>query len=370
MSTEDKAFEQDDQPNYMNMSDEDMMNMSFPSESEGTEEALADEGSHEDEAEYGQEDQPIDESELDEELENDEQEDEAPQESDESEDDADEEATEELDKSSDEIDYKAKYEELMAPFRANGKDIKVETPEDLLRLAKMGVGFNARMTALKPIRKVAKMLENAGLMDEEKISYLIDLSNHNPDAINKLIKQSGINPLDIDTESTDGYKPNTYTVDDRQLDFDEALIDLKQSPTLQATLDVVSNKWDEASRRKLYDTPREIQKLDSQIQAGIFDKIMERVENEKILGRIPSSVSDIEAYNFIGNKMNEEGAFNTPASSTSPKTPVKPKVNAQLNSRKRAAATTRSKPTKQQSIPANVLSLDDAEFEKLMPNYI
>ena len=41
------------------------------------------------------------------------------------------------------------------------------------------------------------MLENAGITDENQLAYLIDLSNKNPQAIQKLVKDSGIDPLDM-----------------------------------------------------------------------------------------------------------------------------------------------------------------------------
>lgn len=347
------AEEQDD---MLSMSDDDFLNMAFPDdEPEVAEEAPASEESTE-----GEEDENV----LTEETSHEEtEEEEIFEEEMEQENTEDEETT--LD-----VNYEDKYKELLAPFKANGKEITVDNPEDLRRLAQMGVGFNAKMTALKPVRKVAKMLENEGLLEESKISYLIDLSKGNPDAINKLIKESGVNPLDIDTESVEDYKPETYTVDDKQLEFDEALIDLKQSPTVQKTLDVVSTKWDEASRRKLYDKPSDINVIDAQIQSGIFDQVMAEVDKAKILGRIPSHVSDIEAYNYIGEQMNAAGAFNKATPTTT--SPVKPKgttKSVQRNSRKRAAAS-RSKPTKQQQEPDNILDLSDEEFERLMPNYL
>src|SRR5690606_35487577 len=36
------------------------------------------------------------------------------------------------------IDYKAEHERLMGPVRANGKDIELKSPEELISLAQMG----------------------------------------------------------------------------------------------------------------------------------------------------------------------------------------------------------------------------------------
>lgn len=358
----------------LSMSDEDILNMSFP-------EPQADE------APQGAEDEPEGEEVTDEEdgelpLEG---EDEPSEESDDEilegeedpEDDPsifeDGESEDQDDPEQDgDVDFKAKYEELLAPFKANGKEIKVDTPEDLRRLAQMGVGYNARMAELKPIRKIAKMLENEGLLDESKLNHLIDLSKGDVNAINKLVKDSGINPLDIDTESTEGYKPNTYTVDDNQLALDEALGDLERTTSGQQVIDVVSTKWDEKSRGVLVSNPAMLRDLENHIDNGIFDKVMAEVEKEKLFNRIPAGVSDLDAYNFIGQQLASRGVLNAPSSekNPAPKKEAKAPTDNKRKSRKRAAAAPkRGKPAPQ--VRTDLLNMSDEEFEKtLMSKYM
>ena len=67
------------------------------------------------------------------------------------------------------------------------------------------------------------MLENNGLLDEQKITYLIDLDKKNPDAIGKLIKESGIDPLDVNTQEEPKYTPGNYSVSDAQVNLDAVL---------------------------------------------------------------------------------------------------------------------------------------------------
>ena len=83
----------------------------------------------------------------------------------------------------------------------------------------MGANYNKKMAALKPNLKLLKLLENNGLLSEEKLSFLIDLDKKNPDAITKLVKDSGLDPLEMDVSKSD-YKPNTYTVHDREVELD------------------------------------------------------------------------------------------------------------------------------------------------------
>ncbi|AUR87168.1 tail length tape measure protein [Vibrio phage 1.097.O._10N.286.49.B3] len=354
------AVEQED---FLNMSDDDILNMPFP-EAEVPDEAPAEEVEPKAEEEEDlevfeeEEEEPNDvfgEPDLEEEeLE------------------TETEEVEEEETLEDTSDYKAKYDVLMAPLRGNGKDVVIKTPDDLRRLAQMGIGYNARMAEIKPLRKIGKMLENAGLLEESKINFLIDLSKNNPDAINKLIHQSGINPLDIEPENSEGYKPNTYTVDDSQLDLDEALTTLEQSPSGRKVIDVVSTKWDRASKEILVSNPSMMQGLQAHMDNGIYEQVVTEVERERMFNRIPVGMSDLEAYNHIGNQMNAAGVFNKqPAAPSAPKPNVaaKPK-DTQRKTRRKAAASTRSKATSNQ-VPQDILNMSDADFEKnLMSKYI
>ena len=59
-----------------------------------------------------------------------------------------------------ELDYKAEYEKLLKPFKANGRDIQVGSVDDAIALMQMGANYNKKMAALKPNMKLLKMLEN------------------------------------------------------------------------------------------------------------------------------------------------------------------------------------------------------------------
>ena len=352
----------EEQTDFLNMSDDDVLNMPFPDEEELTF----------DEAPAEEEEEAIDESVEDPEELPEEEEGEGEFEESTGEEEGETETEEVTEEESEDTsdDFKTKYESLMAPLRANGKDVVLKTEDDLRRLAQMGIGYNASMAAIKPLRKIGKMLENAGLLEESKINYLIDLSKNDPNAINKLIKESGINPLDIEPENSEGYKPNTYTVDDSQLDLDEAIAELEQSPSGQRVIDVVSTKWDRASREILVSNPALMRDLQSHVDSGIYEQVMAEVEREKMFNRIPAGVSDLDAYNYIGNQMKTAGMFNqTQVPSTKAK-PVNVTQDTKRKTRRKAAASTRSKPTSNQ-VPKDILNMSDADFEKnLMSKYI
>ena len=275
-----------------------------------------------------------------------------------------------LEEDTDESDYKAQVEKILAPFKANGKEIKVDSVDDAITLMKMGANYNKKMQALKPNLKILRMLENQSLLDEEKLNYLIDLSKGNAGAIGKLVKESGVDPLEIDSDSE--YVPENHRVDEREMAIDEVLDSIKETDTYAATVDVVSNQWDRASRDVVIQNPQIIRLINDHKANGIFDQIMTEIERDKMFGRL-DGLSDIEAYRQVGDRLYAEGKFGsteqTPnANEVKPKA-VKQKPNPQTTARKKAAASTKAKPAQQKPADFNPLAMSDEEFEKLTANF-
>lgn len=270
------------------------------------------------------------------------------------------------------VDYKAEYEKLLAPFKANGKEIKIENVDDAVQLMKMGANYNKKMTALKPNLKVLKLLENNGLLGEDKLSYLIDLDKKNPDAIKRLVKESGIDPVDIDTEENAEYQPTTYKVDDRELELDEVLDKIQDSPTYSKTIGVVSKQWDGPSKKLVAEQPQLLEVINEHMASGVYDRISTEVEKQRMLGRL-SGMSDLEAYRSTGDELDANGAFNDLFQGTAEKQPPKQKTvvkkpkgeDPKRADKKRAASSTRTAPNTSADPDFNPLSLSDEEFEKL-----
>ncbi len=272
---------------------------------------------------------------------------------------------EEKELSSDEI-----VQQIFSPFRANGKEMQVENIDDVRQLMQMGANYNKKMAALKPNLKLMKMLQNNDLLDEGKLSFLIDLDKKNPDAIKKLIADSKIDIDDLDTDEQLSYKPSTYTVNDKEVELDETLADIRETESYAKTLDVISNKWDESSKTTLLQNPAAIRVLNDHVANGIYDKINAAVETERMLGRIPNSMSDIEAYKYVGDMINARGGLQqTPPNKSVTKRAVSKTANKtvdpKLNERKKAASSTRGTPKTKSKDDFNPLSMSDEDFEKL-----
>ena len=271
------------------------------------------------------------------------------------------------------IDYEAAYKQLTAPFKANGREIQVQSVEDAVALMQMGANYNKKMAALKPNLKLMKLLENNGLLNEEKLSFLIDLEKKNPEAIGKLIKDSGVDPLDLDASKAGDYKPSRHTVDDRELELDAVLDEIQETPSYARTLDVVSNQWDAPSKNVIANSPQVLKVINNHVQSGVFDLIVKEVEREKMFGRL-SGLSDIEAYRQVGDAIQARGGFDhlAPQGQRIQSKPAvvqpKPKMGDEGKRRDKRLAAGTSQPAAPSKGKGefNPLSLSDDEFSKIV----
>ena len=329
---------QDDDLDYMSMSDDDL--------GEYPEDELS---------------QEVDETATDEVVE--------PATEDESEGEVEESSEQEVEESSESIvlDFAEEFKKLTAPFKANGKDMQINTVDEARTLMMMGANYNKKMAGLKPSLRILKTLENNGLLDEDKLNYLIDLDKKDPGAINKLMKDSGINPLDLEEDEASDYKPKAYNATNKEVELDAVLDDIRSTPAFKDTIDIVGNKWDDSSRRVLVENPTIIKVINDHVSAGIFEQITTKVDRERMLGNL-NGLSDIEAYKQVGDVMQAAGEFNAKEATTASPAIQDTKVQQKSSNtdKKRAAGSTvktgRSPKSNQEFNP---LALSDEEFAKL-----
>lgn len=269
-----------------------------------------------------------------------------------------------------ELDYKALYEQAMAPFKANGREIKPKSLEDLRRLQEMGANYHQKMAGMKPARKALKTLENNGLLDETELSLAIDAYQGDPAAITALLQKHKIDPLDINVKTEDAYTPTNHSASDAELDLDTVLDSIKDSPKYLETLNTVTKEWDDVSQTEAAKHPQIISTINEHKEAGVYDKVMAVVQYDRSMGKL-TGISDLDAYRATGTRMQEEGAFNAPANQNTDasRKPVKlqadPVQEAQRLARKKAASPTKTTSKKIGKLPTdfNPLDLSDEEFD-------
>ncbi|QHJ80351.1 MAG: hypothetical protein [Caudoviricetes sp.] len=265
------------------------------------------------------------------------------------------------------IDYKAEYERLMKPLKANGKDIELRSPDELVKLAQQGANYTQKMQALAPHRKILLMLQNNGLLDETKLNTLIDLDKKNPEAIKQLMLDAGINPLDLDPELKPQYQPGNHTVSDQEANFNAVLDNHKHNEEGRATL-AICNTWDQASKDLLWTNPEIIDTMHEQRTSGVYDLIANEVERQKMLGNIPGHTPFLEAYKLVGDQM-VAGKAATVQTAPVPvaRRAAAPTAEVANNAKANAAAAPRTTAKSAKTV-VNPLSMSDEEFMKQFAN--
>lgn len=261
-----------------------------------------------------------------------------------------------------EVDYQDFYKKIVdTPFKANKKEIKVKDAQEAIQLMQQGANYVQKMQQIAPYRKILIMLENNGLLDESKLSHLIDLDRKNPQAIAKLVKDAGIDPLDIDTEQAETYQNPNYSVSNEEVNFVSVLDELKSTEDGTSTLVEINSNWDKASKDALWNEPEIMRFINDQRRTGVYQMITEEMNRRRTLGSIPASMPFLAAYKQVGDELMAANANNS-------RGPIarkvsKPKTSQGSSDRVRAAAPTRTSPKKASKV-VNPLSLSDDDFFK------
>lgn len=365
MSEENNVNPEDD--SYLELSDEELMNIPSPPY-----QADPEEDSEDEEEEY--EEESLDEEEDFEEEE--EEEDDEPQPTSnnvfDNDDDYVDNVRDEVEKpstkeesSSSKVDYKDAYEKIFKPFKANGKEIQVKNPEEAIQLMQMGANYNKKMAGIKQQLPILKMLEKNNLLDERKLSYAIDLMNGDKAAIARLVKETEVDLYDIDEESGDTYEPSYKGVSEQEMQLTQTIEDLRDSPAYDRTIEIATDVWDSPSQQFIVNNPGVLNVLAQHIESGIFDTIWNEAERLMTIGELPQHLNSLEAYKVTGDHMNEQGLLGEGNSN----------AQAQQNNNSKREATKRKKQATQKPKSAgrnqtnnnaiNPLELSDEEFEKL-----
>ena len=239
--------------------------------------------------------------------------------------------------------------------------MQVKSAEDAIALMQMGANYNKKMGELKQHRPLIKMLEEHSLLDEGKLSFLIDLHNKNPNAIAKLIKDSQLDIYDVDSqEKADSYAPTVVAPNQESLALQDVMDELKDQPNYPRVLNAVAYEFDEDSRNAVARNPVILRDLIEHASNGIYDQIMAYISSERVFGRMQGSL--LQMYQQAGNTLHAAGKLVGTKPAAVVPVVVKGNNAALDNQRKAAGAGGKPAPAKSVPIAVNPLAMTDKEF--------
>lgn len=265
--------------------------------------------------------------------------------------------------------YEEFYKTVMAPFKANGRMVQLNNAQEVISLMQKGTDYTRKTQDLARYKKPLLMLEKAKLLDEDNVSFYIDLMNGNQEAIRKLLKDKNIDTFSLPSnEEPINYVPGPNTVSDVELAIDDTVRDIESKPYGNSFINDVY-RYDNRSKAYISQDPRIMEVLFQQKQSGIYDKIVTEVERQKIIGNISPNTPFIDAYYSVGSMMlrqqsnNQQGRNGLNTLQPLTRRPAITPSNLNNSQRARAAGITRTSSQARQPIK-NPLSMSDEEFLK------
>ncbi len=243
--------------------------------------------------EDGESEQPGDE-ESDDENEDDEDEDE------ESDEDPDEDA-EDTQESEDEESKPEPVEEEVYKYKANGQEFEFtdkEIKEQFGKVFGQAMNYTKKMQALSEGRKTLSALKDNDISHED-VNLMIDVLKGDKDALASVMKRSGVDAMELDTEDVQ-YAPKEYGRSDQEIAIDDVIDGISGDPEYSVTQHVVDRQWDGNSRKALAENPKMIQGLHNDIKSGVYDKVSPLAM--KLKAYDGGQKSDIEYYIEAGSK--------------------------------------------------------------------
>lgn len=195
-------------------------------------------------------------------------------------------------------------------YKANGKDYEFSDEEIFDKFGHVfgqAMDYTKKMQQIKPWRKTIDAIEEAKL-SEQDMSLAIDVLKGDKEAIAELLKRTGVDALELDTDNVK-YQPKDYGRTDTELAIRDIVEEIKGDKEYDLTYDVLQNQWDENSRTEFLKNPEMIRQLHIDMKTGMFDIISPIANKARVFDS--GRKSDLEYYTqaaqqYFAQKAQEE----------------------------------------------------------------
>ena len=230
-------------------------------------------------------------------------------------DDLDEDAEDSEEPSSDEADEDDEEPQPVQSykFRANGKDYEFTSEEVVDQFPKIfgqAMDYTKKMQAIKPWRKTIDAIEGAKL-NHEDVNLMIDVLKGDKNAITEVLKRTGIDTLELDTENESEYVAKDYGRDDSALAIKDIVDDISRDVEYATTHNILSKEWDDKSWATMAENPEMIRLLHTDVKSGMYSTLQPLAEKLKVYDG--GKKSDLDYYKEAAqqhfNQVAEQDAF-------------------------------------------------------------
>ena len=184
--------------------------------------------------------------------------------------------------------------------KANGQDYEFTLDEMKSQFGSIfakAQDYTKKTQALKEYRKTIDIVQNAGLSDND-LNLFADVLKGDKDAIAAVLKRTGVDALDLDTENVN-YAPKNYGRNDTELAIKDIVDDISADKEYVITHNILEKQWDSKSREKFIEDPNMIKGLHIDVKSGLYDKLNPIMQKLKIYDG--ATRSDLDYY-FMAHK--------------------------------------------------------------------
>ena len=233
--------------------------------------------------------------------------------------------------------------------------VEVDSVDELKTIASKALKDKNKYDKYKDELAILEGIKEQGLSDKD-LYLLVEARKGNKQAIAKLLKETNIDPydLDLEDESIDEYKPKEYKVDPKIMEVKSIIDDAKKDEHVFKTFDYILNKeFGEKDRATAFEDPELLGFIKDTVRDGIFDKIAPNYTKRKIMGENP-----ISAY------INAFKDYTSEVDKLASKTVSKAQEENKVKTEKRKKASIGNKKNVAKTDKKSVNDMTDEEFEK------
>lgn len=212
----------------------------------------------------------------------------------------DETSKEESENTDSEPNYKEFYEKVaLAKFTANGKEVEgFKDPADLIRAQQMLHGYSDKMKVFKEYKPFLKALEERKITsDTDKFNLAMSLLDGDPEAIKKVLKDKGIDPLELDLDDIK-YTAKNVLPSQAQMLIEETYEQAENIGVGEKFTRVINKDWDVKSLQELVNNNAVRNDLLQHLSDGTYDIVNNEIKRMELLDATGAldNMSSIEKY--------------------------------------------------------------------------
>ena len=218
-----------------------------------------------------------------------------------------EESNDESDNTGSEPNYKEFYEQVaLAKFTANGKEVEgFKDPADLIRAQQMLHGYSDKMKVFKEYKPFLKALEERKLTtDADKFNLAMSIVDGDPEAIKKVLKEKGIDPLELDLEDIKYTEKNTLPSQAQML-IEDTYEQAENLGVGDKFTKVINKDWDIKSLQELVTNNAVRADLLQHLSDGTYDIVSNEIKKMELLDAtgVLNGMTSIDKYRMATERI-------------------------------------------------------------------